>query len=135
MCQGSAEDLPRRRPGGADLNQRVRHIRNAGDGKYKPNQDWNHAWGAAPANILPRMVLGVQPLEPGYMKVLIAPRTGGLTWARGMVPTVRAAVAVDWRTNAAEIRRNGPSYGTISTFGAGVCDTVWRIFSGSNFLR
>ena len=24
----------------------------AWDNKYKPNQDWNHAWGAAPANIL-----------------------------------------------------------------------------------
>lgn len=22
--------------------------------KAKPNQDWNHAWGAAPANLLPR---------------------------------------------------------------------------------
>ena len=25
----------------------------AWDNKYKPNQDWNHAWGAAPANIIP----------------------------------------------------------------------------------
>ena len=25
----------------------------AWDQKYKPNQDWNHAWGAAPANVLP----------------------------------------------------------------------------------
>ena len=22
----------------------------------KPNQDWNHAWGAAPANLLPRFL-------------------------------------------------------------------------------
>ena len=32
----------------------------AWDQKYKPNQDWNHAWGAAPANLLPRFVLGAQ---------------------------------------------------------------------------
>ena len=25
----------------------------AWDNKYKPNQDWNHAWGAAPANLIP----------------------------------------------------------------------------------
>lgn len=30
----------------------------AWDMKYKPNQDWNHAWGAAPANLLPRFILG-----------------------------------------------------------------------------
>ena len=37
----------------------------AWDQKYKPNQDWNHAWGAAPANLLPRYVLGAQPLDSG----------------------------------------------------------------------
>src|SRR5439155_19763851 len=34
----------------------------AWDEKFKPNLDWNHAWGAAPANIIPRYVLGVRPL-------------------------------------------------------------------------
>ena len=36
--------------------------------KYKPNLDWNHAWAAAPANIVPRYVLGVRPLSPGSQK-------------------------------------------------------------------
>ena len=76
----------------------------AWDNQYKPNQDWNHAWGAAPANILPRKVLGVEPLEPGYRKVRIQPRTGGLTWARGKVPTVKGTVAVDWKASAIEMR-------------------------------
>ena len=38
----------------------------AWDQRYKPNQDWNHAWGAAPANLLPRYILGAQPLTPGW---------------------------------------------------------------------
>lgn len=38
----------------------------AWDDKYKPNQDWNHAWGAAPANIIPRRLMGVVPTEPGF---------------------------------------------------------------------
>ena len=38
----------------------------AWDNKYKPNQDWNHAWGAAPANIIPRRLMGVEPLTPGF---------------------------------------------------------------------
>ena len=40
----------------------------AWDLKYKLNQDWNHAWGAAPANLLPRYVLGAEPLEPGWQR-------------------------------------------------------------------
>lgn len=41
--------------------------------EYKPNQDWNHAWGAAPANIIPRFVAGVRPLEPGFRRFAVDP--------------------------------------------------------------
>jgi alpha-L-rhamnosidase len=67
----------------------------AWDTKYKPNQDWNHAWGAAPANLLPRKVLGIEPLEPGIAKVMIWPRAGKLAWAKVKVP---ASVEL-WRTH------------------------------------
>ena len=55
--------------------------------QFKPNLTWNHAWGAAPANILSRFVLGVRPIEPGYSKILIAPQPGSLEWVQGKVPT------------------------------------------------
>ena len=66
----------------------------AWDMKYKPNLDWNHAWGAAPANILPRKVLGIEPLEPGFSRILIQPRPGKLQWAEGYVPTKAGKVSV-----------------------------------------
>jgi hypothetical protein len=66
----------------------------AWDAKFKPNLDWNHAWGAAPANIIPRYVLGVRPLEPGFAKILIAPQPGPLKHAQGVVPTPRGPVKV-----------------------------------------
>ena len=67
----------------------------------KPNQDWNHGWGAAPANLLPRYVLGVEPLEPGYAKALVWPRAGAdVTWAHGKVPTPKGAVILDWKRTA-----------------------------------
>jgi hypothetical protein len=66
----------------------------AWDDSVKPNQDWNHAWGAAPAGIIPSRLLGVQPLEPGFAKVLIDPQTGGLAWVEGTYPTVRGPVRV-----------------------------------------
>lgn len=69
----------------------------AWDQKYKPNQDWNHPWGAAPANLLPRYVLGVQPLTPGWASARIQPHPGDLTFARGKVPTPRGPIEVSWQ--------------------------------------
>jgi alpha-L-rhamnosidase len=68
----------------------------AWDQKYKPNQDWNHAWGAAPANLLPRYVLGAQPLAPGWSRALIQPHPGALTWVQGRMPTPRGELSVSW---------------------------------------
>jgi hypothetical protein len=70
----------------------------AWDNKYKPNQDWNHAWGAAPANIIPRCLMGIQPIEPGFAKVRIKPQVG--TLASGSVdhPTVRGTIHVDFES-------------------------------------
>jgi hypothetical protein len=69
----------------------------AWDQKYKPNQDWNHAWGAAPANLLPRYVLGVQALAPGWNQALVKPHPGPLASASGKTPTPRGAIFVDWK--------------------------------------
>ena len=71
----------------------------AWDWKYKNNLDWNHAWGAAPANLIPRWILGVQPLKPGCEAILISPHPGNLSRARGRVPTVRGPVEVDFSLN------------------------------------
>lgn len=66
----------------------------AWDARYKNNLDWNHAWGAAPANIVGRYVLGVRPLTPGFDRTIIQPQPGWLTRAAGDVPTPRGPVRV-----------------------------------------
>jgi hypothetical protein len=53
----------------------------AWDDKYKPNQDWNHAWGAAPGNIIPRYLMGIRPMTPGFEKILIKPAPASLRHA------------------------------------------------------
>lgn len=68
----------------------------AWDIRYKVNQDWNHAWGAAPANLLPRYVLGVQPLTPGWNHATIHPNPGSLKSAEGKIPTPRGPILVHW---------------------------------------
>ena len=60
----------------------------AWDMKYKPNSDWNHAWGAAPANIIPRYLWGIQPSSPGFEKVSIKPQMGDLKYSKISVPTL-----------------------------------------------
>jgi len=69
----------------------------AWDMKYKPNSDWNHAWGAAPANIIPRYMWGIQPAEPGFAKAIIRPRLGRLKHSKITVPTIRGPISAEFR--------------------------------------
>lgn len=69
----------------------------AWDQRYKPNQDWNHAWGAAPANLLPRFVLGVQVGKPGWAEAEIMPHPGDLQFASGTMPTPKGTIRVAWK--------------------------------------
>jgi len=69
----------------------------AWDMKYKPNSDWNHAWGAAPANIIPGYLWGIQPALPGYSKALIKPQPGNLTYSHISVPTIRGNIVAEFR--------------------------------------
>jgi alpha-L-rhamnosidase len=66
----------------------------AWDMKFKPNLDWNHAWGTPPVNIISRYVVGVRPLEPGFEKVLIQPQLGPLQWLEATVPTIRGPIHI-----------------------------------------
>jgi hypothetical protein len=64
----------------------------AWDMKYKPNADWNHAWGAVPANIIPRGLWGITPAAPGFGKVQVAPQMGSLEKASISHPTPRGQI-------------------------------------------
>jgi hypothetical protein len=62
----------------------------------KPNMDWNHAWGAAPGNLIARHLLGLRPVTPGFGQILIQPQLGRiLGLAQGVVPTIRGPVAIN----------------------------------------
>lgn len=64
----------------------------AWDMRYKPNSDWNHAWGAAPGNIIPRYLWGIQPKTPGFGTVRINPQMGNLTHTSIEIPTIRGQI-------------------------------------------
>lgn len=69
----------------------------AWDMKYKPNSDWNHAWGAAPANIIPRYLWGIQPKVPGSDIVKISPRMGDLKFSSIKTPVIHGQIKGEYR--------------------------------------
>lgn len=71
----------------------------AWDDKYKPNQDWNHIWGAVPANIIPRGLFGIEPIEPGFKRFRIKPQPGSLEYAEYKMPTIRGDIIVHYASN------------------------------------
>lgn len=64
----------------------------AWDPSLKPNLDWNHAWGAAPANLIPRHLMGIEPLEPGFKRFRVRPQTASLDHAKVKLPTPKGPV-------------------------------------------
>jgi hypothetical protein len=70
------------------------------DGASRLTRSHCHGWSAAPTYFLSQHVLGVQPLEPGYAKVRVAPKRGTLKWAKGTVPTPLGLVRCSWKKDA-----------------------------------
>ena len=69
----------------------------AWDMKYKPNSDWNHAWGTAPANIVTRYMWGITPAEPGFTKVKIKPQLSHLSFSKIKVPTIKGTITAEYK--------------------------------------
>ena len=67
----------------------------AWDAKYKPNLDWNHAWGAVPANVIPRKLMGIEPVEPGFRRIRVRPRTAMLERAAIRHPSPRGPIDLE----------------------------------------
>jgi len=77
------------------------------EGRDLVQADWNahpatqggivSVLGAVPANIIPRYILGVRPLKPGFEKILIRPQAGMIEGLQGSVPTIRGTVTVGIR--------------------------------------
>ncbi|BCY10531.1 alpha-L-rhamnosidase [Actinoplanes sp. L3-i22] len=69
------------------------------DGTVNPGEmtSFNHYALGAVADWMHRTVGGIAPLEPGYARVLVAPRPGGgLTWCRSALDTRHGRIEVDW---------------------------------------
>ncbi|AQT68103.1 alpha-glucosidase [Anaerohalosphaera lusitana] len=74
----------------------------AWDMKYKPNADWTHAWGAAPANIVARFMWGIQPSKPGFQAVRIKPQLADLKQSIITMPTIKGAIRCEFKGKNAQ---------------------------------
>lgn len=99
----------------------------AWDMKFKPNLDWNHAWGSAPANAIPRGLMGVTPLEAGWGRMRIKPQTAGLSEAKAVVPTIRGAVGCS-------VSDDGTSYCLEADIPANTTAEVWIPCPGRKYV-
>ena len=71
-----------------------------------------HGWSAIPAYLLPRYLLGVEPLSPGFRKFRAAPLATATDSASGTIPTPHGDIEIEWR-------KNGEKYSGTLTVPAG----------------
>ena len=100
----------------------------AWDEYYKPNLTWNHAWGSAPGNIIPRRMFGIQPLKPGWELAAIRPQLLQLDKAEIKVPTIRGAILAKWE-------KKGKNYNFKLTIPANMDAKVWLPGIGDSVLE
>ncbi|WP_052823330.1 alpha-L-rhamnosidase-related protein [Neotamlana sedimentorum] len=70
--------------------------------KYKPNTDWNHAWGTAPLNAITRYLWGIQPKTPGFKIAQITPKMGDLTHSKIKTPTQHGIILGNYEKTSAQ---------------------------------
>lgn len=71
----------------------------AWDIKYKDNLDWNHAWGAAPANLIPRYMWGITPSSAGYKSGVMKPQLADLEHSAIAVPTLNGVIHASYTSD------------------------------------
>ncbi|MDO7171655.1 family 78 glycoside hydrolase catalytic domain [Mariniflexile sp. AS56] len=70
----------------------------AWDMKYKPNSDWNHAWGTAPINAITRYMWGIKPKTAGFKVAEINPQLDDLAFSKIKVPTQHGFIYAEHQT-------------------------------------
>ena len=69
----------------------------------KPNLSWSHPWCSAPANAVPRLLMGVTPITPDFQRFSVMPQLGNLTHASLSLPTIHGRISVSVNQTLATI--------------------------------
>jgi hypothetical protein len=73
--------------------------------------DRSHAWNATPLYQMSGVILGVNPIEPGFKTFSVNPHSCNLKWAKGMIPTPHGNIEVAWhdRGDAIQLKLSVPN--------------------------
>lgn len=63
----------------------------------KSNTTYSHPWACSPAYLLPRYMVGVHPLEPGFREFVVAPQCGSVREAGAVVPISVGRIEASYR--------------------------------------
>lgn len=77
----------------------------AWDIRYKPNLDWNHAWGTAPLNIMVREIMGIKPIAKN--EFLLDPRPGYLENIKADLPIGNGRIKYELIKNVLTVTLSG----------------------------
>jgi len=59
-----------------------------------PGMSKSHAWCSGPTALLPEIVFGVEPIQPGWKKYKIQPCLYDLEWAEGVIPSIAGNISL-----------------------------------------
>ena len=91
---------------------------------YQPN----HAWTSYPGYLFQKYICGIQPTSGGFATFDVRPETSGLTFAEGVVPTVKGLITTRWEKGA------GGSFSLWIDVPANTCASIYiPKFSNGNF--
>ncbi len=79
------------------------YIHQRGKAAMKNTGSLCHGFGASPIGVLQRGILGVRPLRPGFREFSFAPKSCGLAFAWGSVPTPGGDIGVKWSAENGEL--------------------------------
>ena len=69
----------------------------------KPNLSFSHPWCSAPANAIPRFLLGLAPTSAGWGTYSVRPQIGSLAHAAGILRTSIGSVRINVRQTATTV--------------------------------
>jgi Bacterial alpha-L-rhamnosidase 6 hairpin glycosidase domain/Bacterial alpha-L-rhamnosidase C-terminal domain len=65
----------------------------------KSNLDWAHPWCASPSFTIPKGVMGIMPLQPGFARFRLAPQPSFINSIDMSFPTPAGMLPLSWRSS------------------------------------
>lgn len=66
-------------------------------GSEFPTRSHCHGWSSSPVYLLPRLLFGIECVEPGWRRVVLRPAACGLSFARAQICTPHGLLEIAWR--------------------------------------